>query len=208
MHLITCKKTCCTTTTRRSSRRRPRRLVPQSPSFTPSTAHPQITVYSSSVRQKISLLRRSRRKKGGEERRAEGGGERYGSATDKLAGYPTDSSITHDGAERRKDGGRTHGINPGHGYVMLLPPSLRLSVRRHYGGGSVLLITQIGVNCGLGRNDAAPPPCLAYSGIFPKWYFLSSRCSCIIYSGHIDGSEEDGTLKKRHHTLGVGELSL
>ena len=102
MHLITCKKTCCTTTTRRSSRRRPRRLVPQSPSFTPSTAHPQITVYSSSVRQKISLLRRSRRKKGGERSRGERG-ERYGSATDKLAGYPTDSSITHDGAERRED---------------------------------------------------------------------------------------------------------
>ena len=128
MHLITCKKTCCTTT-RRSSRRRPRRLVPQSPSFTPSTAHPQITVYSSSVRQKISLLRRSRRKKGGERSRGERG-ERYGSATDKLAGYPTDSSITHDGAERRReDGGRTHGINPGHGYVMFLSPSFLPSVR-------------------------------------------------------------------------------
>ena len=104
-------------------------------------------------------------------RRAEGrGGERYGSATDKLAGYPTDSSITH-GAERREDAARrragermasTRGTGMS---CSSLPPSLRPSVspsvRRHYGGGSVLLITQIEVNCGLHRNYA-PPPCLAW----------------------------------------------
>ena len=38
-----------------------------------------------------------------------------------------------------------------------LRPSFPPSVFRHYGGGSVLLITQIVVNCGLDRNVAAPP---------------------------------------------------
>ena len=136
MHLITCKKTCCTTTTRRSSRRRPRRLVPQSPSFTPSTAHPQITVYSSSVRQKISLLRRSRRKKGGGERRGE-----WSDMDQRQTNWQviqlTRASLTMErsGGRMPPSDGRTHGINPGHGYVMFLPlsPSVRPSFCPSFG---------------------------------------------------------------------------
>ena len=127
MHLITCKKTCCTTTTRRSSRRRPRRLVPQSPSFTPSTAHPQITVYSSSVRQKISLLRRSRRKKGGERREGSDMDQRQ---TNWQVIQLTRASLTME----RSGGGRMAGermaSTRGTGMsCSSLPPSLRLSVR-------------------------------------------------------------------------------
>ena len=135
-----------------------------------STAHPQITVYSSSVRQKISLLRRSRRKKGGGERRGAEWSDMDQRQTNWQVIQLTRASLTERSGGRMppgdgRDGGRTHGINPGHGYVMFLPPSLRPSVspsvRRHYGGGLVLLITQIEVNCGLDRNYA-PPPCLAW----------------------------------------------
>ena len=67
----------------------------------------------------------------------------------------TQASLTAQGmdARRRTDGRgrRTHG-NPRHGYVMFVRPSALWRIE----AGSVLLIRQIEVNCGLERNDDAP----------------------------------------------------
>ena len=65
----------------------------------------------------------------------------------------TQASLTAQGmdARRRTDGRgrRTHG-NPRHGYVMFVRPSALWRIE----AGSVLLIRQIEVNCGLKRCDA------------------------------------------------------